>query len=167
MGSPAGKSYSGMHLSPATNCLVLYSCWGWFRRHKKWGEIYGSHPDPNKDTQLWNIWQCCILVQKHESHLGLLLRIRLLGNKMDETTKQIPLVLIYPDYTLLHSVFVCPNPHFSSSVAQTLCTSPGLQLIHVSGLIGDKNHQDSMAVSSKSAVALSKKLDTALSVWQF
>ena len=62
MGSPAGKSYSGMHLSPATNCLVLYSCWGWFRRHKKWGEIYGSHPDPNKDTQLWNIWQCCILV---------------------------------------------------------------------------------------------------------
>ena len=93
---------------------------------------------------------------------------------MNETTKQIQLV---DDIPILYSLFVGSNPHFSGvdpaamtsrrQVAQTLCTSPGLQLTHVSGLIGDKNHGDFIRIQwiqwgyrQKSAVALSKKFHT-------
>jgi len=123
--------------------------------------------------QLGNIWECRSRSPKHESHWGSLSQIRL--EKWMKQPSRFSWLMNVDDVPILYSLFVGSNPHFSGvvdpaamtsrrQVAQTLCTSPGLQLTHVSGLIGDKNHGDLIRIQwgyrQKSAVALSKKFHT-------
>ena len=114
--------------------------------------------------QLGNNWECCNLSPKHESQWGSSSRKKV-GEK--EYSNQADSVGWWYTYAILT---ICwSNLHFSSSVdpaaatrrqvAQTLCTSPGFQLIHVSGLRTVEIESGFNGV--KGAVALPpKKLDT-------